>query len=303
MFIAGSNSSLLSSEFTTSLGGRVLELHIMPFSFKEFLQWNKFFIPKNSFEMAENRPSIYNFLNQYLKFGGMVETFALTDPQKALYQETLMEKIIINDILKRFNIKYPSVLKNIGQFLETNVGNITSASNLAKWIRNLGEDKKLNYKTVQTYLDYLEKSYLTQKIKKFSYKTKEIFLTQSKYYFIDNLFCQRCDVEDQIENVVFQHLIRNGAKNIYYGRDKQENKVDFVVRKNSDILQALQVCYQLTDANLVREIRSLNLFAKYNPQSSEALTLLCMYDERTKREELTNIQLIKLDEFLLNQQK
>lgn len=297
IFITGSNSRLLSSEFSTSLGGRILEFHIFPFSFKEFLQWNNVSVPHTIFQLSENKSLIQSLLNQYLRFGGLVETFRLTDDQKISYLETLTEKIIINDILKRFNLKYPDVLKSVGQFLQTNVGNITSVRNITRWIRNLGEEKKLDSKTVLLYIEYLEKTYLIKKIKKFSYKTKEIFSTQNKYYFVDNLFSQKSDREDQIENVVFQHFSRKNSKDIYYGRDERGHEIDFVLASQS---QAFQVCYQLTDANIMRETKSLNLFYKYNQQSTNSLHLVCMYDQRTLKHDTPNIKLTSLDQFLLD---
>lgn len=296
IFVTGSNSHLLSSEFSTSLGGRILEFHIFPFSFKEFLQWNNIPVPNNIFQLSENKSTIQSFLNQYLRFGGLVETFNLTDDQKISYLETLNEKIIINDILKRFNLKHPDVLKSVGQFLQINVGNITSVRNITQWIRNLGEEKRLDPKTVQTYIEYLEKTYLIKKIKKFSFKTKEVFSTQNKYYFVDNLFSQKSDVEDQIENVVFQHLARENIQDIYYGRDERGSEIDFIIDNQH---QAFQVCYQLTDTNLMRETKSLDLFYKYT-QESISLHLVYMYDQRTLKRNLPNIQLTSLDQLLLD---
>ena len=289
IFITGSNSRLLSSEFSTSLGGRILEFNILPFSFKEFLQWNKINIPKDIFELSENKAAIQSHLNQYLKFGGLVEGFDLAPAQKVSYQETLLEKIIINDIINRFELKYPDVLKIVCQFLQTNTGNITSIRNIVNWIRSLGEEKNVDYKTVQTYIDYLEKTYLISRIKKFSFKTKEIFSTQNKYYFVDNLFCNKSDVEDQIENVVFDHLLRKNSKDIYYGRDERGQEIDFVIPSQN---QAFQVCYLLNDTNINRETKTLNIF---DGDSS----LIYMYDQRLVKNDLGNIKLIGLDQFLL----
>lgn len=283
IFITGSNSHLLSSEFSTSLGGRILEIKIYPFSFKEYIEWNKISVPKNIYELSENRPAIQNLLNQYLHFGGLVETFGLSDTQKISYQETLTEKIIINDILKRFSLKYPNILKSVDLFLQTNVGNITSIGNITKWIRNMGEDKKLDYKTVQTYIEYLEKTYLIKKVRKFSFKTKEIFSTQHKYYFIDNLFSYKSDIEDQIENVVFQHLSRTQKQEVFYGRDERGREIDFLVPDKS---LSYQVCYQLNDANIARETKF-------------PANLIYMYDHRQKKTDISNIKLTSLDQFLL----
>ena len=283
IFITGSNSHLLSSEFSTSLGGRILEFNIYPFSFKEYIEWNNIPVPKNIYELSENRPAIQSLLNQYLRFGGLVETFGLSDLQKISYQETLTEKIIINDILNRFSLKYPNVLKSVGQFLQTNVGNITSIGNITKWIRNIGENKKLDYKTVQTYIEYLEKTYLIKKVRKFSLKTKEIFSSQNKYYFVDNLFSYKSDVEDQIENMVFQHLSRTQGQEVFYGRDERGREIDFWIPGQS---LAYQVCYQLDDANVKRETKF-------------PANLIYMYDHREQKTDIPSIKLTSLDQFLL----
>lgn len=283
IFITGSNSHLLSSEFSTSLGGRILEINVCPFSFTEYLQWNNITIPKNIYELSENRSGIQSLLNQYLHFGGLVETFGLSDSQKISYKETLVEKIIINDVLNRFKLKYPDVLKSVGQFLQTNVGNITSIGNITKWIRNLGDDKKLDYKTVQTYIGYLGKTYLIKKVRKFSLKTKEIFSTQDKYYFADNLFSHKSDIEDQIENTVFQYLSRAKTSEVFYGRDERGREIDFVIPGQS---LAYQVCYQLDDTNVARETKF-------------PANLIYMYDHREQKADIPNINLISLDQFLL----
>lgn len=294
IFITGSNSHLLSSEFSTSLGGRILEFYILPFSFGEFLTWNGVPVPKDVFELAKNRPQIEKLLGQYLNFGGLPEVFSLPDDQKASYQETLTEKIIVNDVLERFNLNHPDQLKNICQFLQTNVGNITSVRNLTAWIKNLGGEDDLDAKTVKLYLEYLEKTYLVNKLAKFSLKTKGIFTNQYKYYFADNLFCQKSDKEDQIENAVWQYFLRVGTKHVYYGRDDQGHEVDFVTADN---LTAFQVCYQLTDENFSRETRSLEIFKKANPSAS--LNLIFLNDGRTVKTEKPEINFVSLDKLLL----
>lgn len=294
IFITGSNSHLLSGEFSTSLGGRILEFYILPFSFGEFLEWHGAMIPKDIFALTRERPQTQKFLNQYLTFGGLPEVFSLPDEQKSSYQETLTEKIIINDVLGRFNLNHPDQLKSICQFLQTNVGNITSVRNLTAWIKNLGGENDLDAKTVKSYLEYLEKTYLIRKLAKFSLKTKNIFTNQYKYYFVDNLFCQKSDKEDQIENAVWQYLLRGGTKNIYYGRDESGHEVDFVA---ADTLTAWQVCYQLTDENFSREVKSLEIFKKAHPQAS--LNLVYQFDERLSKKDFPEVKFISLDQLLL----
>ena len=302
IYITGSNSHLLSSEFSTSLGGRILEFHIFPFSFAEFLQSFQIKIPQNPFEWAELRSSITFRFEQYVKFGGLPEIINLPESEKLNARNSLIEKIIVRDVINRFKLRYPTILKSLYLYLELHTGDIASSKNIANYIKNQGEIKNLSDKTVKIYLEYLEKTFLVMAIKKFSYKTKEIFSEQKKYYFVDNIFSVLADPEDWLENVVFNHLIRvNDPSNVYYGRDERGREVDFVIRNSDQRLDAIQVCYKLTDDNLDREIRTLKLFSEYNKDRLGKLELVYQFDERSRKSEIADITLIEASHKLLPQ--
>ncbi len=187
IYISGSNAKLLSQEFATTLGGRLLEYTLYPFSFKELLNFTKIKY-ENAFERAENKTEIDKFLQKYISFGGLPETFNLSDKSKVTYRKSLLDKIIINDIITRFRLQSVNLLTDILYFLEKNAGKLISYKKIANV-------SKTNEKTVEQYISYLNTAYIIEKLKKFSWKTKAIFDKNKKFYFIDNLFCANADIE------------------------------------------------------------------------------------------------------------
>ncbi|TSC85267.1 MAG: hypothetical protein G01um101416_988 [Microgenomates group bacterium Gr01-1014_16] len=258
IFLTGSNSLLLSGELASSLGGRVLQYYILPFSFAEFLDWREIKY-SSAFDRANNQIAIANALDEYLKFGGFPETFNLSDQGKLNYRTSLVEKIIVNDVITRFKLESPDLLRDLYRFIEANLGNIASVRNISNVIKNQRADKEGNEKSVKSYLGYLEKTYLLQPVPKFFTKTKEILQSQKKYYVLDNLFSHYADKEDWLENVVFHHLVRrHGTNNVFFGRDERGRETNFVIKKSDGAWEEVQVVWELNDKNQKREFANLN---------------------------------------------
>ncbi len=107
------------------------------------------------------------------------------------------------------------------------------------------------------------------------------------------------DIEDKLENICYLHLIRKyGQQNIFLGRDDKGKEIDFVVKRTDDSLLAVQVCYELNDNNLKREISSLNLLKKHINNPENEYRIITMYNILTKP--ITEkIEIINLIDFLL----
>lgn len=291
IYITGSNAKLLSKEFSSTLGGRILEYTLYPFSFPELLQYRNISY-SNAFELAENKVELKKYLNEYLNFGGLSEVFDLPENTKITYRKSLIDKIIVNDIVARFNLESVNLLQNILLFLEKNIGNIVS-------YRKIANVADANENTVEQYISHLQDAFIIEKLKKFSWKTKAIFDTNKKFFFIDNLFCHYADIEDKLENICYLHLLRNyGHKNIFIGRDDKGKEVDFVVKRKDESFLSIQVCYELTDNNLKRETSSLLLFDKYVKHPQNEYLIIIMYN-RSTNEIPKNIRLINISDFLL----
>jgi len=291
IYLTGSNSRLLSRDLAGTLGGRLLEYTLFPLSFTETLQLQK--IPyKTAFERAKHKAEIKQALSSYLENGGLPEIFQLPDSSKKTYRKSLIDKIIIRDISLHYRLESTELLQNILYFLEKNTAHIIS-------YRRIANAAKSNENTVEKYISYLENAFIIAKLKKFSWKTKIIFDSTKKFFFIDNLFCKFADVEDRLENTCYLHLLRKyGQQNIYLGRDERAKEIDFVVKKADSSLLAIQVCYQLNDDNWKREISSLKLLKKYSPFQTNEYQIVIMQNTSTKTIP-ENFQIIHLLDFLM----
>lgn len=277
IYLTGSNSKLLSGEIADVLGGRVLEMEIYPFSFKEYLDALQVKY-QNEMDKIENKDSIMNALEEYLEWGGIAEQTGLKLPeQKISFRQSLIEKIIINDILERYKIDNPGLLRSLLSFLEKDTGQTVSNRNLSN---TAGKDEK----TIKSYLEYLGNTYLLFPVEKYQIKTKQILFETRKYYFSDNIFNHNADIEDRLENTIYIELCRRfGRKNVYFGRDERGREVDFVVIKQDGSMSAFQVCYKLNEKNIKRELSGLTLFQKYQEIKKIEEKVIYFSDERKKK--------------------
>ena len=290
IYISGSNAKLLSQEFATTLGGRLLEYTLYPFSFAEILKLKSLAF-KNAFDKARNKAKIDKLLSDYINFGGLPEIFDLPDKSKFLYRKSLIDKIVINDILKRYNLHTVSLLSEILYFLEKNTGKIIS-------YRRIASASKSNENTVESYISYLNTAFIIEKLKKFSWKTKAVFEKNKKFYFVDNLFCANADIEKKLENICYVKLLQTYDKEqIFLGRDDHGKEIDFIV-KTDNKFTAIQVCYELNDSNLKREISSLQLVDKHINNIEKELKIIIIYNN-TRKVLPENIKIEYIKDFLL----
>lgn len=222
IYITGSNAFLLSSDLATLFGGRVFEIKIYPFSFKEYVEY---FNPKD-FDKA---------FNNYVIDGGMPGTYLYNNKNDQLdYLKGIFETTIIKDIVTKYKVENEQLLKMIGNFLMDNLGSKTSIRNIANKLTT--STYKTNDKTVGTYLDYICKSFLFYPLTRFDIKGKKYLESDKKYALVDTSFryasigTKDTDYGHLYENIVAIEFLRRGYE-VYVGamRDKE---IDFVVLKN-----------------------------------------------------------------------
>ena len=258
IYITGSNANLLSSELASFLTGRYLEIKIFPFSFREFLHFKNIPIEKiereKSYYITEIKATIKNLLNEYLKWGGFPEMVKYNEPA---ILRTLFFDVITKDVVNRYNINEPKTLKEIAHYLLSNIANEFSYNRI-KNTYSIG-----SVHTVKTYLDYLTSTYMVFEVPKFSHAVREIHTRSKKIYAIDNGFFSSAGFTTThnsgrlLENLVFIELKRRG-KEVYYYKDARNREVDFVIKENNRITEAIQVCYNISNEKVrKREISSL----------------------------------------------
>jgi len=251
LVITGSNSKLLNRELATHLTGRHLLINIFPFSFRESLKLEDKEPTKN-----ETREK----LSCYLTYGGYPEPLVKKLDHKD-YLSTLFSSVIYKDIVKRFRIRSAQAIEDLAVYLISNIAKEFSYNTLSK------VTKCKSVHTVEKYLNYLEEAFTFFELCKFSLKVKEQTISNKKIYCIDNGFVYAkafrfsSDVGKLYENIVAIELKKqemNGVANVYYWKSKQQDEVDFIVKRGTKIEQLVQVCYSMDDIKTKeREVRAL----------------------------------------------
>lgn len=251
LIITGSNAKLLSMELSTHLTGRHILMHIMPFSFKEFIRMEGKEL--TSYEIKEK-------LDAYVACGGYPEPLIKHLEYKE-YIKTLFNAILYKDIVKRHKIRFVHGLEDLAAYLLSNIATEYSYNALSKVTRCHSPH------TVEKYLGYLEETFLVFSIGRYSFRMKEQVLSNKKIYCIDNgiinalAFKISPNTGKLYENVVAAELKKrenNGDLNVYYWKNQQQEEVDFVVKKGLSVTELIQVCYDISNLGTKnREIRSL----------------------------------------------
>ena len=282
IYITGSNAYLLSSEYSTYLSGRCVEIKMLPLSFSEFLYFHDFEVKETKsalggtrlqvFDKSGERYELREVFDAYMRFGGMpgIADVGLDQEKALVLLEGIYSTVIVRDILEREKrrgqrqITDPVLLRKIILFLADNIGSSVSVSSIGNTLVNEGllEDGKRNgtpsAHTVQAYVNALLESYFYYDIKRFDIKGKEYLRTLGKYYIVDIglrnylLGFRNRDSGHAIENVVYFELLRRGYDVAIGKVDNAE--VDFIATKADDKLYV-----QVTESMASEDVRRREL--------------------------------------------
>lgn len=282
IYITGSNSYLLSSEYSTYLSGRCVEIRMLPLSFSEFLYFHGFEIRETESALGGKRKQLFDKNNEsyelreafqaYIKFGGMpgIADVGFHQEKALTLLEGIYSTVVVRDILEREKrrgqqkITDSVLLEKIVLFLADNIGSNISISSIGNTLVNEGllEDGKRkgmpSAHTVQTYVNTLLESYIFYGIKRFDIKGKEFLRTLGKYYIVDIglrnflLGFRNRDTGHVLENIVYFELIRRGY-DVAIG--KVDNiEVDFIATNAEKKLYI-----QVTESMLSEDVRAREL--------------------------------------------
>lgn len=260
LILTGSNARLLSQELATALTGRHIPIEILPFNFNEYLVGKKIQLNPEYFALPQKRGELLQILHNYLLTGGFPEVVVTNlDPQG--YLDVLFDSIIYKDIIKRYKVKFASQISNIASYL---INNFAALYNLRK-IQNILNLKSVT--TIEKYVKHLEQAYLFFSILRYSAKSTLRIKSPKKVYAVDNGFVSAKaiqhspDIGKLMENLVLVELIKRGNKpdsELFYYKTRNDKEVDFVVKKGIEVLQLIQVCYDVSAKDVEkREIRAL----------------------------------------------
>lgn len=262
IYITGSNAYLLSSEFSTLLSGRYIEIKMLPLSFKEFL---------NFYEFAADVTMDEKF-QKYLQFGGMpiLREYQFNEARSNQALEGIYSTVILRDILQRNSGADEATLQKIMLFLCSSIGSIISPNSIGNVLSNegdirTGKQRSMAGKTVAKYISMLCNAFVFFSVGRYDVKGKQLLKTLGKDYIIDMGFrnmllgYRDADRGHIIENIVFLELLRRDYR-VYIGK-VGETEVDFIAEKPDD-----KVYIQVTESmhspeTRDRELRPLRLIS------------------------------------------
>ena len=285
LYITGSNAYMLSGELATYLSGRYVEINILPFSFKEFLQ------------VFDDNLDLNQRFNQYLHYSAFPQAAQMVEYKPDAvnnYLRGIYESVIVKDILARKDIKNRYNLELVLKYMTDNIGNITSPNRIANILSNNNTtisthanattsthtkntpltNTPIKGTTIENYLTALTESFVLYKTERWDTKGRKILQTLEKYYIVDlglrRILLGRSDSSDLghlLENVIYLELKRRGGE-IYIGKVGDNQEIDFVVKTAEGDLEYYQVAYTVAEpSTLQRELAAFQAIKDNYPKT------------------------------------
>ena len=320
IYITGSNAYLLSSEYSTYLSGRHVEIKMFPLSFKEFLAFHGYEIRERKSPGGEMRKRAYDaegepveweeLFEAFMHYGGMpgIADVGLVQDRVLTLLDGVYSTVIVRDILERERrrgqrqITDPVLLRKIILFLADNVGNNTSLTSIsntlvsAKMLEDRAKQGKPATQTIAAYVNALKEAYLFYEIKRFDIKGKEELKTLGKYYIVDIglrnylLGYRDMDTGHMIESVVYFELLRRGY-DVAVGKIGSQ-EIDFIATKDHE-----KIYFQVTDDMTAELTRQRELAPLKMVRDNYRKVILAMNTNSTASVE--GIEIIRLIDFLI----
>lgn len=320
IYITGSNACLLSSEFSTYLSGRYVEIKVLPLSFREFLDFHGYILTERKSPAGGVRKRITDaegelydvreLYDAYTRFGGMpmLADIGLEINRVTAALDGVYSAAVVNDILEREKRKGQRtitdavLLRKIIMFLADNIGNNTSATSIGNTLVNEGllENGKRKTKpavqTIQAYIKALTEAYFFYEIRRFDIKGKEYLRTLGKYYIVDIglrnylLGFREGDSGHILENIIFLELMRRGYDVAVGKIDNQE--VDFIATKTDE-----KKYVQVTESMNAPETRERELAPLRRIRDSYEKIVIALECDLTQTQD--GIKIIRALDFLL----
>ncbi|SHJ06850.1 hypothetical protein SAMN02745751_01668 [Dethiosulfatibacter aminovorans DSM 17477] len=261
IYVTGSNSNMLSSELSTLLTGRYVQIRMQPLVFSEFLKFH---------ESEIKSKSIDDLLLTFIRRGGFPSIHSVDYEERDAFTliGDIYDSIVLRDAVERFKIKNVELLDRILRFVMDNIGNTFSAKKIADYFKS--QQRAVNQNTVYNYLDALESTFLINRVNRFDLHGKEILKTQEKFYLADQgiihsiLGYNDRNIPGILENIVYNELIFRGySVNIGKLKDKE---IDFVASKGNQRVY-LQVTYKMEiESTINREFGPLIAIDDHYPK-------------------------------------
>ena len=287
IYITGSNAWLLSSELSTLLSGRYVEIKMLPLSFREFLDFNDY----------DKTNDISEYFSKFIQNGGFPGITELREQPSTIgpFLSGIYNTIIMKDVVQRGTVRDPALLESVVRFLASNIGNLISTKKISDYLTSSA--RKTTSETIDNYIDLLEKSFIIYRARRFDLKGKQHLKTNEKFYFIDTgirneLIGHRNDDYGYVlENIVYFELLRRGFEVSVGKIDALE--VDFVATKPDKVMYIQVTASMLSEETKERELKPLQKIQDYHER-------LILTMDRTPTTDHNGIRIIYIPDFLLS---
>ena len=320
IYITGSNAYLLSSEYSTYLGGRYVEIKMLPLSFKEFLEFHGYEvrdykapgggIKKCAYDSNGEMVQWEDLFEAYVRYGGMpgIADVGLEQDKVLALLDGVYSTIVVRDILEREKrrgkrqITDAVLLRKVILFLADNIGNNTSLNSISntlvseKLLEDRAKQGKPATQTLAAYVGTLQEAYMFYEVKRFDVKGKAELKTLGKYYIVDvglrNYLLGYRDVDTGhiIENIVYFELLRRGF-DVAIGK-VGDKEIDFIATRDD-----VKIYYQVTDDMTARSTAERELAPLMAVRDNYEKVVIAMSTNSTAS--VDGIKIVRLIDFLL----
>ncbi len=262
LYVTGSNAEITSSELSTFLAGRYVEIKMQPLTFKEFLQ----FFPEGEQEK-------FSKFQLFMQYGGFPEVANLLAAGNTVavkpYLAAVYSTVLEEDIRRRKKIRFMDDFRRTVEFVFNNIGSVTSPNNISDVLRR--ENQVIDKETVAGFLEALSECYILYPTQRFDIRGKQLLKTLEKYYVVDMGLLDvilglptNVDVGHRLENVVFLELYKRYNGQVWVGKN-YEREIDFVAKNTDGTLDYYQVAETVAATEtFAREVNGfLNTGDKY----------------------------------------
>ncbi len=305
IIVTGSSAALLSGELGTKLTGRTLTTKVFPLNFKEFLLFKNV---SNLNGKNVKYKDVERYLREYIEFGGFPEVVLTNDREiKLRILRELFDGIVSRDIIERYHIRQPMILKSLAALAMQNFASLTSVPKLVNIFENITK-RKISPTSVNQYLDYFSESFLMFQVPIYTLKVKEQMQYPKKLYCIDTglinavSFKFSDDLGRLAENLVFVELLRLQLERlnleIYYWK-RNGKDVDFVIKDGLSVINLIQVCWDITNPKTKKREKN-NLLSAMDEFDLEYGIIVNGFNDDKERIDSKTILYVPLWKFLFD---